>query len=73
MSRSQRRRSAAIIGVGHSDWVGDWNRTRAGEKPTDSYGYGATAFRNALKDANITRNEIDGLISGHTTAYGARY
>lgn len=63
------RRSAAIIGVGHSDWRGDWDRARAGQTPDDAYGYGATAFRNALADAGITRQAIDGLISGHTTAY----
>jgi acetyl-CoA acetyltransferase len=63
------RRSAAVVGVGHSDWVGDWQRTRAGEKPTDSYGYGLEAFKRALADAGIGRDEIDGLIVGPTTAY----
>lgn len=62
-------RAAAIVGIGHTDWVGDWTRTRNNEKPTDSYGYGAIAFRNALDDAGIARNEIDGLIAGPTTAY----
>jgi acetyl-CoA acetyltransferase len=63
------RRSAAVVGVGHSDWRGDWDRVRAGETPYDAYGYAAVAFRHALADANITRAEIDGLIGGHTTAY----
>lgn len=62
-------RVAAVIGVGHSDWVGDWQRIRAGERPDDCYGYGATAFRNALADAGISRDKIDGLIAGPTTAY----
>lgn len=62
-------RVAAVVGVGHSDWVGDWHRVRAGERPGDCYAYAATAFRNALKDANITRDQIDGLIVGPTTAY----
>lgn len=62
-------RVAAVIGVGHSDWVRDWQRVRAGERPDDSYGYGASAFRNALADAGITRDKIDGLIAGPTTAY----
>lgn len=66
---SKLRRVAAVIGIGHSDWVGDWKRVRAGGRPTDCYGYGATAFRNALADANITRDQIDGLIVGPTTAY----
>ncbi|MCB1341063.1 MAG: thiolase family protein [Pseudooceanicola sp.] len=63
------RRSAAVIGIGHSDWVADWHRVRAGERPGDCYHYGAVAFRNALKDAGIKRDQIDGLIVGPTTAY----
>lgn len=63
------RRAAAVVGVGHTDWVGDWARCRAGEQPTDSYGYGIRAFNNALKDAGISRDEVDGLIAGPTTAY----
>lgn len=63
------RRSAAIVGIGHTDWRQDWARARAGETPNDAYGYGATAFKRALADAGIERGEIDGLIAGHTTAY----
>lgn len=62
-------RVAAVVGVGHTDWVGDWRRTRAGEKPTDSVGYGARAFKAALADAGISRSDIDGLIVGPTVAY----
>ncbi|MGH7114353.1 MAG: thiolase family protein [Stellaceae bacterium] len=60
---------AAVVGVGHSDWVTDYARTRAGDTPHDSYGYAAIAFRAALADAGIAREEIDGLIVGPTTAY----
>ncbi len=63
------KRSAAVIGIGHSDWVADWHSVRAGERPGDSYHYGAVAFSNALKDAGIKRDQIDGLIVGPTTAY----
>jgi acetyl-CoA acetyltransferase len=63
------RRAAAVVGVGHTDWVGDWARTRAGEKPADSYGYAIGALRNALKDAGISRDAIDGIIVGPTTAH----
>ncbi|WP_340110035.1 thiolase family protein [Pikeienuella sp. HZG-20] len=63
------KRTAAIVGVGHSDWAGDWRRVRSGEKPSDAYGYGVAAFRNALADAGIARDRIDGLIVGPTTAY----
>jgi acetyl-CoA acetyltransferase len=55
---------AAIAGVGHSDWAGDYKRVRAGEKPHDSFGYGAIAFKHALEDAGIAASEIDGLVSG---------
>ena len=60
---------AAIIGVGQSDYVGDYARVRAGEKPHDSYGYAAIAFNDALRDAGISRDDIDGLIVGPTVAY----
>lgn len=63
------RRTAAVIGIGHTDWVGDWARVRAGQRPTDSYGYAARAFRAALADAGIARGDLDGLIVGPTTAY----
>jgi acetyl-CoA acetyltransferase len=66
---SNLRRAAAVVGVGHTDWAGDWKRVRASEKPTDSYGYGALAFREALADVGLTRDDIDGLIVGPTTAY----
>jgi acetyl-CoA acetyltransferase len=59
----------AVIGVGQSDYVSDHARVRAGEKPHDSYGYAAIAFREALADAGLTRDDIDGLIVGPTVAY----
>jgi hypothetical protein len=49
------RRVAAVVGVGHTDWVEDWARCRRGERPNDSYGYGLSALRNALADAKVTR------------------
>ena len=60
---------AAVAGVGHTDWVEDYRRVRNGEKPYDSYGYAALAFKRALEDAGITRDDVDGLIVGPTTAY----
>ncbi|MFM0077049.1 thiolase family protein [Paraburkholderia sediminicola] len=63
------RRAAAVIGVGHTDWRSDWERSRQGEKPADSYGYAVTALRAALDDAGISKDDIDGLIVGPTTAY----
>ncbi len=60
---------AAVIGVGESDYVGDHARVRAGEKPHDSNGYAAVAFKRAIEDAGISRDDIDGLIVGPTVAY----
>ncbi|MDR5759566.1 thiolase family protein [Caballeronia sp. LZ035] len=68
-STSRLSHAAAVVGIGHTDWPGDWQRARRDEKPADSYGYGAAAFRAALNDAGLTRDDIDGLIVGPTTAY----
>lgn len=62
-------RCAAVVGIGHTDWRGDWERARAGENPSDSVGYAADAFRAALADSGLSRDDIDGLIVGPTTAY----
>jgi acetyl-CoA acetyltransferase len=63
------KRVASVIGVGHTDWVSDWHRVRAGERPDDCYGYAAGALRNALADAGIRKDQVNGLIVGPTTAY----
>jgi len=62
-------RTAAIVGIGHTDWKADWLSTRSGKQPSDSYGYGAAALHRALHDAGINRNDVDGLIVGPTTSY----
>lgn len=62
-------KAASVIGIGQTDWAGDYARVRAGRKPHDSYGYAAQAFVAALADAGISRDQIDGLIVGPTTAY----
>ncbi len=61
-------RASCIVGVGHTDWAEDYRRVRAGEKPEDSYGYAVRAFRRALDDAGLGRQDIDGLIVGPTLA-----
>jgi acetyl-CoA acetyltransferase len=60
---------ASVVGVGNTDWRGDYARVRAGEKPRDSNGYGADAFKLALADAGLKVSDIDGLIVGPTTPY----
>lgn len=62
-------RTASVIGIGQTDWVADHARVRGGEKPHDCYGYAAEAFAGALADSGISRDDIDGLIVGPTTAY----
>ena len=63
------RRAAAVLGTGISDWAGDYRRCRDGQRPDDSYGYAATAYRRALEDAGIDRGLVDGLICGPTVSY----
>jgi acetyl-CoA acetyltransferase len=60
---------ASVVGIGHTDWRGDHARVKAGEKPRDSIGYGADAFKVALADAGLKVSDIDGLIVGPTTPY----
>jgi len=60
---------AAVVGVGHTDYRSDWTRVRNGEKPRDSVGYAADAFKAALADAGLRASDIDGLIVGNTTPY----
>jgi acetyl-CoA acetyltransferase len=59
----------AVSGVGETDYAEDYRRTRAGERFSDGYAYAATAFKRALADAGLTRDDIDGLIVGPTLAY----
>ena len=61
--------SVAIIGIGHTDWPGDWTKVRNGGKPSDSVGYAAQAFQSALQDSGLKKSDIDGLIVGPTTPY----
>lgn len=61
---------AGVVGVGETDWRKDYRAQRAGEAATlDSVGLGALAFKRALSDAGLKRDDIDGLIVGPTTPY----
>lgn len=62
-------RVAAVVGIGQTDWRGDYARVRAGQKPQDSQGYAALAFREALADSGLKVSDIDGLIVGPTTPF----
>lgn len=62
-------RLAGDVGVGESDYAEDYRRTRAGERFSDGYGYGATAFKRAIAEAGLSRDDIDGLVVGPTLAY----
>lgn len=63
------RDRVAIVGVGDTDYPADHARTRNGEGGPDSYGLAATAFRRALDDSGLAKDDIDGLIVGPTIAY----
>ncbi|MFD9720249.1 thiolase family protein [Streptomyces sp. NPDC059076] len=62
------RDDIAIVGVGETDYPGDYALARRGERHHDAYGYAATAFRRALDDCGLTRDDIDGLVAGPATA-----
>ena len=59
----------AVVGIGETDYPLDYRRARAGERYSDSYGYATTAFKRALADAGLARDDIDGLIVGPTLSY----
>lgn len=61
--------ASLIVGVGDTDYAQDWALCRAGEARTDAYGYTVTAFKRALADAGISKNDIDGLYIGAPLAY----
>lgn len=51
----------AVVGVGTTGW---------GSFPeTDTYGLGMQAFKNALDDSGLQRDDIDGLISSRIPSY----
>ena len=54
--------NTAIIGVGATDYPHDWRRIRAGEQYSDAYGYAQAAFTQALRDAGLRKDDIDGLV-----------
>jgi acetyl-CoA acetyltransferase len=68
-SRVSLSRTAAVVGVGNSDYVADHARVRAGEKPASNLGYAAIAFQRALADAGITARDVDGLMCGYGCPY----
>ena len=59
----------AVIGVGETDYPGDYAASRAGQVRTDAYGLATTAFSRALADAGMDKSEVDGLIVGQPLAY----
>ena len=59
---------AAIAGVGDTDYALDYARARDKIVDRDAYGYAALAFKRALADAGLQRDDIDGLIAGPTLA-----
>jgi 3-oxoacyl-[acyl-carrier-protein] synthase III len=63
----QRLKSAsnaiAIVGVGETDYASDYPASRAGKPTTDHIGFGIRAFKAALDDAGLRREDIDGIIA----------
>ena len=53
----------AIIGVGETNYASDYPASRAGQPVTDHYGFGVRAFKAALDDAGLKREDIDGIIA----------
>jgi len=61
VTEAQLRDATCIVGVGN---------TRYGNFPeTDDYGLGAQALKNALADAGLTVDDLDGLVVGRIRSY----
>ncbi|MGE0300903.1 thiolase family protein [Pseudonocardia sp.] len=57
--------AAAVVGVGETDYADDYRRRREPDRPPrDAYSYGVDAFRRALADAGLCRDDVDGLVAG---------
>jgi acetyl-CoA acetyltransferase len=55
---------AAVVGIGATDFADDYRASRSGKpSSTDIYGYAARAFKAALDDAGLRRDDIDGLVA----------
>lgn len=55
-------RGIAIAGVGDVDYAKLYHSTKQLTSPRDPYALGAEAFKNALKDAGIKKDDLDGVI-----------
>ena len=65
---------AAIVGVGDTDYAADYRTPQGEARPVgsgggDSYVLAARAFRRALDDAGLEKQEIDGLCVGGPIAH----
>jgi acetyl-CoA acetyltransferase len=63
----------AIVGVGDTDYARDYQASREPDArkgaPVESAVYGISALRRALDDAELTKDDIDGLVVGPTLHY----
>ena len=57
---------AAFVGIGDTDYAVDYENARNNIVDRDEYGYAALAFKRALGDAGLSRDDIDGLVAGPT-------
>jgi 3-oxoacyl-[acyl-carrier-protein] synthase III len=53
----------AVVGVGETDYASDYPASRAGKPTTDHFGFGIRAFKAALADAGLRREDVDGIIA----------
>ena len=53
----------AVVGVGETDYASDYPASRSGKPTTDHFGFGIRAFKAALNDAGLRREDVDGIIA----------
>ena len=65
----EHRGKVAAVGIGHSPTDRRWD-----QRPETSVGaYAITALRNAIEDAGLTPDQVDGLVIDPSTTTGASW
>jgi acetyl-CoA acetyltransferase len=63
------RGAASVVGVGQTDYARDYHEWKRGDPPVASETYAVRALRNALEDAELPKDAIDGMVVSPSLSY----